>query len=107
MQQVCDGEPSNFFCNGPCPHAVSDAVSISFGDDQQTVYVSYNGGNTFTQIGNEGNWQNELSLSLTTITEDTILRYVVTDGGAVGGFMGIIQYNGYEYPITNPLSDGI
>ena len=83
-----------------------NAVSISFGDNIQTVYRSDDGGNTFTQIGFSGAWPAELRLDIETVSANTILKYVVQDYGVVGGFLGIIQWNDNEYEITDPLTHG-
>ena len=86
----------------------NNAVSISFGDNIQTVYRSDDGGNTFTEIdgGYEDNWKIELRLDIETVSANTILKYVVQDQGKVGGFLGIIQWNDNQYEITDPLTDG-
>ena len=89
-----------------CDNVRGDATSISYGDNIQNVSISYDDGSTFTQIGYETAWTEELRIEFTDITPYTVLRYLVEDLDHTGGFLGLVKYDGIEYGITNPMSNG-
>ena len=88
----------------PTCSPIPDALSISYGDNIQNVSISYDNGVTFSQIGYEDDWTIGLTLLITNISPNTILRYYVDDVAHTGGFLGVIEYDGMRYEITEPLN---
>mmetsp|Transcript_73202 Transcript_73202/g.65892 ORF Transcript_73202/g.65892 Transcript_73202/m.65892 type:complete len:456 (-) Transcript_73202:44-1411(-) len=82
------------------------AYSTSNADNIQTVYVSYDSGDTWAQLGDNSDWTVALELEIEGVNAATRLRYVVADVGVIGGFIATITYRGEEYVTTNPIGAG-
>eukprot|EP00486_Rosalina_sp_Unknown_P001758 CAMPEP_0201568316 /NCGR_PEP_ID=MMETSP0190_2-20130828/9314_1 /ASSEMBLY_ACC=CAM_ASM_000263 /TAXON_ID=37353 /ORGANISM="Rosalina sp." /LENGTH=347 /DNA_ID=CAMNT_0047989277 /DNA_START=97 /DNA_END=1136 /DNA_ORIENTATION=+ len=82
------------------------AISNSNADNSQTVYVSYDSGDTWAELGDNSDWTVALELEIEGVNAATRLRYVVADVGVIGGFIATITYRGEEYVTTNPIGAG-
>eukprot|EP00486_Rosalina_sp_Unknown_P008060 CAMPEP_0201591978 /NCGR_PEP_ID=MMETSP0190_2-20130828/189996_1 /ASSEMBLY_ACC=CAM_ASM_000263 /TAXON_ID=37353 /ORGANISM="Rosalina sp." /LENGTH=324 /DNA_ID=CAMNT_0048050535 /DNA_START=93 /DNA_END=1067 /DNA_ORIENTATION=- len=82
------------------------AYSTSNADNIQTVYVSYDSGDSWSQLGYLNDWTSSLDLEIEDVTAATKLRYVCSDYGVIGGFIATITYRGETYVTTDPIGAG-
>jgi len=65
--------------------------------------VSYDGGDTFSQLANSTDWFTDTELEIENVTPDTIIRAVCKDTGVVGGFIATVVYR----PIDGTCDDEV
>lgn len=73
-------------------------------DNSLKYYVSSNGGASFTLMGTQDYWGNQVTLQQV-VTAQTVYRFECQDISIIGGFIGTVYVNGGTYPTASPVTN--